>query len=1095
MTDEIQGPRVGGKVGPYRLEAALGSGGNATVFRATGPDGAAVAVKVLHPHSVGTEHARRFTREYRALARLDHPNIVRVIEAGVEDGYPWIAMELVEGPDLDAVLARWAREDPQDRFERAERVLRGLCEALAHIHERGLIHRDLKPANVLIDGDGRPRLSDFGVVKDQGGNATALTRHGNLVGTIAFMAPEQITDDPIDARTDLYSLGAVLYVMLTDRKPIEADSITGFLTRHLTQVPTAPSAIRPDVPRRLEAVCERLLYKDKGQRFPTARAVLAALDAREDPDHLPLRGRDPLLAAIRDRLAALRDGVGGVLAIVGPDGSGRTATLREIAALAQQADLPVASAEGGSRNPITTLLRALTPEAAAEPAAQHLRALADSIRGIPTVMIVDDVDRLHPKMAEALGRLVHKLVAVEVEPLLLAIAARAAAPGAKPLIDGEVSGIPAEVHPLGGLARDDLLLALRDRGLRGTTASALARRLLGDLGGLPGAVDRQLGALLAAGWLRRDDGRLVAALPLAEINRRPLPVPEAARDALEIRFAALDPEALALAETLAVLGRPGEPNLVCQAARASSSAVARLIDEGLVETIDDDGERALRFSAPWAAATLFADIHPVRRQGVHAALAEALGGRGGLSTLVEQARHHEAAGQPAAAYPLLARAARIASREHRLSQVLELTNHALRLAPAAERALQPAAAIELRGKISLLRGEAMLARGDWAEAQSPLEQALVAARLQGQPATVGRAAAGLGRALYHRDALDDAAPLLTEALDACPEGSADRGYALRALADLHLRRGDLRAAEELWTQAAARATTPDGEARAGRGLAHLRVLQGRLTEAAGLLDRADSLLQTAGEPLVRIGVLARAVDLDLAAGRYATALRRSEDLVTIAERAEIEGRLATAWVSRLEALVRCAPPGAEAAALDKVATSMRLDPPRAGLLRLRFARCLAERGRFDQALSVLPDPLALPPDPIEDPGAQHGALRALATAHRHPTRAAELAQWSLRRVPPRLLLRHVTILLDAGEALRRAGDASSARAAAKRGLAAMEGEGFDGLRLELLALFARVDPDPRVRDALDRVLDRVRAEQPSDIADTLTRRFADLGGG
>jgi tetratricopeptide (TPR) repeat protein len=1092
MTHEIQGPRVGGRVGPYQLEAALGSGGNATVFRATGPDGGAVAVKVLHPHSVGTEHARRFTREYRALARLDHPNIVRVIEAGLEDGYPWIAMELVEGPDLDAVLAIWADADPPDRFERAERVLRGLCEALAHIHERGLIHRDLKPANVLIDRDGRPRLSDFGVVKDQGGNATALTRHGNLVGTIAFMAPEQITDEPVDARTDLYSLGAVLYVMLTDRKPIEAESITGFLTRHLTHVPAAPSTLRPDVPRRLEAICERLLYKDKSQRFATARAVLAALDAREDPDHLPLRGRDALLSAVRDRLAALRDGVGGVLAIVGPDGSGRTATLHEIAALARQVNLPVATTEGGARHPITALLRALTPEATAEPAPQHLRALADALRGVPTVVIVDDADRLSPKMADALGRLVNKLVAVEVEPALLVLSART---GAAPLIEGGVSGLPAETLTIGGLGRDDLLLALRDRGLRGTTASALARRLLGDLGGLPGAVDRQLAALLAAGWLRRDDGRLVAALPLNEINRRPLPVPEVAREALESRFAALDPEALATAETLAVLGRPGERELVCQAARSTPSAVARLMDEGLVEAIDDDGDRALRFAAPWAAATLFADIHPVRRQGVHAALADALAGRGGLNNLIEQARHHEAAGQPAAAYPLLARAARIASREHRLAQALDLTSHALRIAPAAERALEPTAAIELRGRINLIRGEALLARGDWADAQQPLEQALVAARLQGQPATVGRAAAGLGRALYHRDALDDAAPLLTEALDACPDGSADRGYALRALADLHLRRGDLAAAEDLWSQGVARATTPDALARAQRGLAHLRVLQGRLAEASTLLDRADSLLQASGEPLVRVSVLARAVELDLAAGRYATALRRSEDLVGIAERAEIEGRLATAWVTRLEALVRCAPPGAEGAALDKVATSMRLDPPRAGLLRLRFSRCLSGLGRFDQALSVLPDPLALPADPIEDPAAQHGALRALASAHRHPVRAAELAQWSLRRPPPRLLLRQVAILFDAGEALRRAGDPTSARAAAKRGLSAMEGEGFDGLRLELLALFARVDHDPRVRDALDRVLDRVRAEQPPDIADALTRRFADLSGG
>jgi tetratricopeptide (TPR) repeat protein len=1088
------GPRVGGSVGPYRLDAALGSGGNATVFRARGPDGAAVAVKVLHPHSVGTEHAKRFTREYRALARLDHPNIVRVIQAGVDDGYPWIAMELVEGRDLDAELAAWATADPADRFTRAEQILRGLCAALVHVHERGLIHRDLKPANVLIDPEGRPRLSDFGVVKDQGSNATALTRHGNLVGTIAFMAPEQITDEPVDPRTDLYSLGAILYVMLTDHKPIEADSITGFLARHLTHVPPAPSALRPDVPRRLEAICERLLYKDRSQRFPSAAAVLAALDARTDPDEDPLRGRDTTLAALRDRLSALHDGVGGVVAVVGPEGSGRTSVLRALARLAEEAGVAVAMADGAGPNPVTAALRALDADAAQEPTAQHLRALAERLRGRPTVLILDDLDRANPKILDATGRLVHKLVAVEVEPLLLVFGARLGSAAAAALMDGESTGIPAEIHELGGLAREDLLLALRDRGLRGTTASALARRFLDELGGLPGAVDRQLAALLGAGWIRRDDGRLVAALPMGELHRRPLPVPPAMRAAIEERLAALQPDGLALAEALAVFGRPTAVEPLLAAARAPRGALDDLRDGGLIEWIDEDGARSVRFAQPWAAATVFAAIHPVRRQGIHGAVADALTAQSGLAGLAEQARHREAAGQPSAAYPLLARAARLASREHRHALVLELTEHALRLAPAAERALPSEQAIELRGRLSLMRGEALLARGAWDEAREPLEQALAAARLAGTPATVGRAAAGLGRAWYHRERYDEAAPLLTEALALTPEPSADRAYALRALADLHLRRGELDQAEALWQQALDRATALDAEARARRGLANLRVLQNRLVEASEQLDRADSQLRAGGAARVRVAVLARLIELDLAAARFATAQRRSEELVDLAEREELESCLAEAWITRVEVLVRTAPGAAVSAALDKAATWVRLDPPRAGLLRIRFARSLAILRRFDQALAVLPDPLALDADPIEDPAGQHGALRALASAARHPSRAVELAHWCLRRPPPRLRLRHFALLVDAGEALRLAGDIAGPRAVAKRGLAALDAEGYDGPRLELLALFARVDPDPRIRDALDRVLERIRTDQPPAIADALAARFSEAGG-
>lgn len=1089
--DQPTGPRQGGRVGRYRLGEPLGRGGNATVFRATDDEGRPVAVKVLHPASVGTDEVRRFTREYRALARLDHPCIVRVYETGIEDGYPWIAMELIDGRDLDEELAAWREVPPKDQWERAERILRGLCGALAHIHDRGLIHRDIKPANVLIDQVGNPHLSDFGVVKDHRSNATALTMHGNLVGTIAFMAPEQITDEPVDARTDLYSLGAVLYLMITGRKPIEADSITGFLARHLSHTPPAPSALRPDVPRRLESVCQRLLYKEKSQRFPSARAVLAALDDEDDPDVPPLRGRDDLLATIRERLSALQEGVGGVVALTGADGMGRSFTLKMLAKLARQAEIRVALVDASSKNPITALLRELDPKAAEQPPKQHLRGLAQAVRGRPTILCIDDVDRLSARMLEAIGRLVNKLVVLDVEPLLVLCTARTGGAGVEPFLEGESTGLPAERLPLEGLDREALQLMLRDRGLRGTTGSALARRFLRELGGLPGAVDQQIGALLRSGWLRREDGRLVSTLPLKELARRALPVPAMVRERLEERLDQLDPEALGLAEFLAVIGRPASVDLACQCAGAAPSTAERLVEAGLCQISSESDKPRLTFAVPWLDTTLFERIPPKRRMGMHATIAEAIGGRRSSRLHAEQARHYEASGQPAAAYPLLLKAARHAAREQQTNLVLRHLDRALRLAPAAERSLDPTIAVELRCKLHLLHGEAMLSEGRWKDATTSLHQAVTAARLSQDSDAIGRSVAGLGRAHHRLGAFDAARPFLEEALSLLPESSIERAASVRALADLHLRSHDLDAAESLWAEALQRARNGDAKARAHRGISNLRILQGRLHDATVHLERAENLLHSGGDSRVRAAVLSRSVELDLAAGRYATAKRRAQALVALVERAEIDHRLAEAWLTLLEVSVRTAPPAQCAKALDKATTWLRLNPPNAGALRLRLARCLAVLDQPDQVLAVLPDPLALTPDPVEDPGGQHGALRALATARRQPERAVELAHWCLRRTPPRVILRHVLICLDAGEALRLAGDTGSARTAAKRGLSAMEGEGYDGLRVELLALFARVDPDPRIRDTLDRVLDRVRTEQPAEIGAFLARRLGD----
>ena len=194
-------PLPGDQVGSYRLGDMLGVGGMATVYKATHPEHGLVALKVLHPGKADTEEARRFRREFLTLRELDHPAVVRVFEAGKHGVYPWLAMEYVDGVDLGTLVDRWNAEPPADRFGRVEVIFRDLCEALRAVHVAGLVHRDLKPSNVLVTSGGRAKLTDFGVVKSQGGQfTTQLTVAGKLVGTVAFMAPEQITGEVVQLR-------------------------------------------------------------------------------------------------------------------------------------------------------------------------------------------------------------------------------------------------------------------------------------------------------------------------------------------------------------------------------------------------------------------------------------------------------------------------------------------------------------------------------------------------------------------------------------------------------------------------------------------------------------------------------------------------------------------------------------------------------------------------------------------------------------------------------------------------------------------------------------------------------------------------------
>jgi eukaryotic-like serine/threonine-protein kinase len=261
--------------GRYILEEAIATGGMAAVWRAHDEVLArTVAVKCLrYELARDPDFARRFQREAVAAARLTHPNIISVFDTGIDDGAYFIVMEHFPGATLWDVMKREGALQP----ERAVGLILSVLDALAFAHGHGLVHRDIKPANILVAPDGRVKVTDFGIAKAALAG-TDLTTSGQILGTVRYLAPEQVQEAEVDARSDIYSTGVVLYELIAGRPPFQAENDVATAMMRLTQDPVPPRAIRGGIPRGLEAVVLRAMARRPEDRFPSAEAMRNALE-------------------------------------------------------------------------------------------------------------------------------------------------------------------------------------------------------------------------------------------------------------------------------------------------------------------------------------------------------------------------------------------------------------------------------------------------------------------------------------------------------------------------------------------------------------------------------------------------------------------------------------------------------------------------------------------------------------------------------------------------------------------------------------------------------------------------------------------------
>lgn len=939
-----QRPALGSRVlGRFRLLREVGEGSSARVFLVEDSAGGYAALKVLRSSRLERGGIKRFHREFRALARIAHPNVVRVYGFGRAEKVPYIVLEYVDGASLRRRLSALLRIDDRNRYKRIQEVLLDICHGLAAVHRCGLVHRDLKPSNILINRNGTAKLTDFGIVhRVDGGPSTA-------VGTWSYAAPEQFARyGHLDQRTDLYALGVITYELLTGSRPFTAPDRDGYAALHIGRVAPDPAQHASGIPPNLAAVCRRLLRKQPRQRYQSAEEVIRELCGRQaiggqtSPSGLwypPTVGRDSVMVELRQASAQLLAGRGGVLRIRGAAGLGKSRMVRDAGRLLRRRGVPTwaigfrgsVSRSIGLYSFARDLCEELDAEAPAplarvlttSPSSSHVdhsrmtprgRArylLYDGVRqGLervlgdgPQALLIDDIDHADPADRQMLVGLIRHLMDDQCLPLMVVVSAVDFGNGGLAALGDRV-----RTTTLGSLSREEVLAVLVDLLGESVVCRLLARRAYADSQGHPGTLIRGVRSLFARGLLSGKVGATTLRLGAHDVASLEL---RAGRGAVDDSVRRMNPMEVALLQRLALADGPLPVDAVVGALAEDDDVVLdageRLLERGWITESATPREATWALADPRTSEAVLAEVDEVTLADSHRLLADSLlrFADNHPGVLESSAHHARLAGDYFDAYERLVTAAwrcrdvSLISEAWRLSQLADELEDELSQTVGDGDPLD-----DVRLALLELRADLLQTRGAWKEAAWACEALLSRAQRRQDGEQVRRwrvsLAAARRRAGETVKATDHAERALEDAEAAGDRRSA--AAALHILSALAWNEGDAVRCVQYVRRGLGLVPSehyPTEHAMLQRSMAAARVMEGALDDACVALRSAEQALVEVGDSRQRALVLAGLADVSLWQGDFGPGWESAKLAMFLAE--EVDYALGRVVASRAAA--------------------------------------------------------------------------------------------------------------------------------------------------------------------------------------------------
>jgi class 3 adenylate cyclase/tetratricopeptide (TPR) repeat protein len=827
--------------GRYRIERFLGRGGRKNVFLARDAQASdrEVAVAVFDTEGVEETVLARARREAQAMAKLgEHPHIVSVLDSGEEAGVPFIVSEYMPAGDVGSLL----ESSPGRRLdvEQALGIAIDVCRALEHAHARGIVHRDLKPANVWLDASGSARLGDFGLATTDRRSRAAV--EGMLVGTVAYLPPEQALGRSSDARADLYSLGAMLYEMLTGEPPFPGDDAVAIISQHLNAAPVAPSHHRAELPSSLDEPILRLLAKAPDDRPDGAAVARRELDAaaKAPPEEFPAPdesenplerlaggvfvGRERELEEMRALLEDALSGRGHLLLLTGEPGIGKTRTAEELATYAQVRGAQVHwgrchEADGAPAywpwsEAIRSYVRDADPVGLAWQLGREAAEVAQIVPELREVLgEVEDLPELEPEQArfrlfDSVGTFLRgasqarPLVIIlddlhwadEPSLLMLRFIARQIGDSGLVLVGTYRDVELGRHHPLAETLSDLAGIEHGRRvGLRGLDVEAVGRyvQMTTGSGPPPGLADAVRDQTAGNPFFVAEVVRLMASEgrlgPAAGDAGWELAIPQGVREVVGRRLDQLSEHANEVLRFAAVCGREFYLEVLDRVCGRPREEIVGVIEQAVGARLVTESQREpgrYSFAHALVRDTLYAEVPTSQRLQVNREIAEALEqiNADDLDSHVSELAHHflEAAspGETGRAVDYAQRAARRATAGLAHEEAASLYRKAL---DALE--LEPSPDPETRFDLLLELGDAQIRAGRLADARATLDRAAPEARTLGDPDRLARVALSMTLTSEAGVVDEPQIALLEEALAAIGEDdSAVRSQLLSGLA-------------------------------------------------------------------------------------------------------------------------------------------------------------------------------------------------------------------------------------------------------------------------------------------------------------------------